>query len=61
PMSTGFGLAIVKRIVGQHHGAVVLNNRSEGGLKFSSVFPTGKPGGLRSGSNRLAYRQPAII
>ncbi|NAW69776.1 two-component system sensor histidine kinase EnvZ [Vibrio sp. V27_P1S3P104] len=37
---TGLGLAIVKRIVSQHHGAVVLNNRAEGGLKIQLSFPT---------------------
>lgn len=37
---TGLGLAIVKRIVSQHHGAVVLNNRSAGGLKVQLSFPT---------------------
>ncbi|MGY3568419.1 two-component system sensor histidine kinase EnvZ [Vibrio sp. SCSIO 43135] len=37
---TGLGLAIVKRIVSQHHGSVVVNNRSEGGLKAQISFPT---------------------
>lgn len=37
---TGLGLAIVKRIVSQHHGSVVVNNRSEGGLKVQISFPT---------------------
>lgn len=37
---TGLGLAIVKRIVSQHHGAVLLNNRAEGGLKIQISFPT---------------------
>ncbi|EGU35896.1 osmolarity sensor protein [Vibrio ichthyoenteri ATCC 700023] len=37
---TGLGLAIVKRIVSQHHGSVVVNNRSEGGLKVQVSFPT---------------------
>ncbi len=36
---TGLGLAIVKRIVSQHHGSVVVNNRSEGGLKVQVSFP----------------------
>lgn len=36
---TGLGLAIVKRIVGQHHGSVVLDNRTEGGLKVQLSFP----------------------
>lgn len=35
---TGLGLAIVKRIVSQHQGAVVVNNRSEGGLKAQISF-----------------------
>ncbi|RJX72433.1 two-component system sensor histidine kinase EnvZ [Vibrio sinensis] len=39
---TGLGLAIVKRIVSQHHGSVVVNNRSEGGLKVQISFPTRK-------------------
>ncbi|MCG6271482.1 two-component system sensor histidine kinase EnvZ [Vibrio vulnificus] len=39
---TGLGLAIVKRIVSQHHGSVVVNNRSEGGLKVQLSFPTGE-------------------
>ncbi|GAL14687.1 osmolarity sensory histidine kinase EnvZ [Vibrio astriarenae] len=39
---TGLGLAIVKRIVNQHHGAIVINNRSEGGLKAQISFPTVK-------------------
>ncbi|WP_260260135.1 two-component system sensor histidine kinase EnvZ [Vibrio intestinalis] len=37
---TGLGLAIVKRIVSQHNGSVVVNNRSEGGLKVQVSFPT---------------------
>ena len=36
---TGLGLAIVKRIVSQHQGSVVVNNRSEGGLKAQISFP----------------------
>ncbi|MFV0574795.1 MAG: two-component system sensor histidine kinase EnvZ [Vibrio sp.] len=38
----GLGLAIVKRIVSQHHGAIVVTNRSEGGLKVQISFPTVK-------------------
>ncbi|MGC9462278.1 ATP-binding protein, partial [Vibrio genomosp. F10] len=37
---TGLGLAIVKRIISQHNGTVVVNNRSEGGLKAQLSFPT---------------------
>ncbi|MGF1698072.1 two-component system sensor histidine kinase EnvZ [Vibrio kyushuensis] len=37
---TGLGLAIVKRIVSQHRGTVVVNNRSSGGLKAQLSFPT---------------------
>lgn len=37
---TGLGLAIVKRIVSQHNGSLVVNNRSEGGLKVQISFPT---------------------
>ena len=37
---TGLGLAIVKRIVSQHQGAVVVNNRSQGGLKAQISFPS---------------------
>ena len=37
---TGLGLAIVKRIVNQHNGSVVVNNRSDGGLKVQVSFPT---------------------
>ena len=37
---TGLGLAIVKRIISQHHGSVVINNRSEGGLRAQISFPT---------------------
>ncbi|MCL9780331.1 two-component system sensor histidine kinase EnvZ [Vibrio sp. S4M6] len=39
---TGLGLAIVKRIVSQHHGSVVISNRSEGGLRAQISFPTVK-------------------
>ena len=39
---TGLGLAIVKRIVNQHGGSVVVNNRSEGGLKVQLSFRIGK-------------------
>ncbi len=39
---TGLGLAIVKRIMGQHFGSVVMNNRSEGGLKVQISFPVAK-------------------
>ncbi|MGL4191006.1 MAG: two-component system sensor histidine kinase EnvZ [Vibrio sp.] len=37
---TGLGLAIVKRIVSQHHGAVAVSNRSQGGLRAQISFPT---------------------
>ncbi len=37
---TGLGLAIVKRIVSQHQGSVVVNNRIDGGLKVQLSFPT---------------------
>ncbi|EPE2279194.1 two-component system sensor histidine kinase EnvZ [Vibrio cholerae] len=37
---TGLGLAIVKRIVRQHHGAVSVSNRSQGGLRAQISFPT---------------------
>jgi len=36
---TGLGLAIVKRIISQHHGSVIMNNRSSGGLKVQLSFP----------------------
>lgn len=39
---TGLGLAIVKRIVSQHHGSVIVNNRSSGGLKVQISFPACK-------------------
>ncbi|WP_114766054.1 two-component system sensor histidine kinase EnvZ [Vibrio rhodolitus] len=39
---TGLGLAIVKRIVSQHNGSVVVNNRGEGGLKVQVSFPVNK-------------------
>ncbi|KOO02855.1 two-component system sensor histidine kinase EnvZ [Vibrio nereis] len=39
---TGLGLTIVKRIVSQHSGTVVVNNRSGGGLKVQVSFPTMK-------------------
>ncbi|WP_105902641.1 two-component system sensor histidine kinase EnvZ [Vibrio gangliei] len=38
----GLGLAIVKRIVSQHQGAILVTNRSEGGLKVQISFPTAK-------------------
>lgn len=37
---TGLGLAIVKQIVSQHHGAVSVSNRSQGGLRAQISFPT---------------------
>ncbi|KLN65527.1 MULTISPECIES: two-component system sensor histidine kinase EnvZ [Vibrio] len=39
---TGLGLAIVKRIVSQHNGSVIVNNRSGGGLKVQISFPATK-------------------
>lgn len=36
---TGLGLAIVKRIIRQHHGSVVMSNRTAGGLKVQLSFP----------------------
>ncbi|ELJ8554295.1 two-component system sensor histidine kinase EnvZ [Vibrio cholerae] len=42
---TGLGLAIVKRIVSQHHGAVSVSNRSQGGLRAQISFPTKKQKG----------------
>jgi two-component system osmolarity sensor histidine kinase EnvZ len=39
---TGLGLAIVKRIVSQHSGSVIVNNRSGGGLKVQISFPATK-------------------
>ncbi|ELJ8614283.1 two-component system sensor histidine kinase EnvZ [Vibrio cholerae] len=43
---TGLGLAIVKRIVSQHHGAVSVSNRSQGGLRAQISFPTKQQKGL---------------
>lgn len=37
---TGLGLAIVKRVIAQHHGTVMVNNRSQGGLNVQISFPT---------------------
>ncbi|GIA02795.1 osmolarity sensor protein EnvZ [Vibrio cholerae] len=37
---TGLGLAIVKRIISQHHGAVSVSNRTQGGLRAQISFPT---------------------
>ncbi|RTZ14598.1 two-component system sensor histidine kinase EnvZ [Vibrio aquaticus] len=39
---TGLGLAIVKRILSQHNGSVIVNNRSGGGLKVQISFPADK-------------------
>ncbi|NVD05333.1 two-component system sensor histidine kinase EnvZ [Vibrio sp. JPW-9-11-11] len=39
---TGLGLAIVKRILSQHNGSVIVNNRSGGGLKVQISFPAMK-------------------
>ncbi|UUM30515.1 two-component system sensor histidine kinase EnvZ [Vibrio japonicus] len=39
---TGLGLTIVKRIVSQHSGSVIVNNRSGGGLKVQISFPAMK-------------------
>lgn len=39
---TGLGLTIVKRIISQHSGAVVVNNRSGGGLRVQISFPAMK-------------------
>ncbi|MEL7290521.1 MAG: two-component system sensor histidine kinase EnvZ [Pseudomonadota bacterium] len=39
---TGLGLAIVKRILSQHSGSVIVNNRSGGGLKVQISFPAMK-------------------
>ncbi|NLS13947.1 two-component system sensor histidine kinase EnvZ [Vibrio sp. SM6] len=36
---TGLGLAIVKRIVSQHQGSLMVNNRREGGLQVQISFP----------------------
>ncbi|GAL24159.1 osmolarity sensory histidine kinase EnvZ [Vibrio variabilis] len=36
------GLAIVKRIISQHHGSVSITNRSGGGLKAQVSFPVPK-------------------
>lgn len=40
--STGLGLAIVKRIVMQNEGQVQVENRTEGGARFTLIFPVGK-------------------
>ncbi|KOO06625.1 two-component system sensor histidine kinase EnvZ [Vibrio hepatarius] len=39
---TGLGLTIVKRIISQHSGSVVVNNRSGGGLRVQISFPAMK-------------------
>ncbi|MCY3683058.1 MAG: ATP-binding protein [Gemmatimonadetes bacterium] len=39
---TGLGLAIVKRIVMQNDGQVQVENRTEGGAKFTLMFPLGE-------------------
>ncbi len=38
----GLGLAIVKRIVTAHKGTVTVQNRSEGGAKFTIILPLNK-------------------
>ena len=39
---TGLGLAIVKRIVMQNEGQVQVENRAQGGARFTLIFPLGK-------------------
>ncbi len=39
---TGLGLAIVKRIVMQNEGQVWVENRTEGGARFTLMFPLGE-------------------
>ncbi|MDA8019332.1 MAG: ATP-binding protein [Thermoanaerobaculia bacterium] len=43
---TGLGLAITRRIVEQHSGSVVAQNRPEGGLSVVITLPTRPPGSL---------------
>ena len=40
--STGLGLAIVKRIVMQNEGQVQVEDRAQGGARFTLMFPVGK-------------------
>ncbi|CCQ73802.1 PAS domain-containing sensor histidine kinase [Magnetospira sp. QH-2] len=39
PTGTGLGLAIVRKIMEDHGGELLLNNRDEGGARASLVFP----------------------
>ncbi len=41
---TGLGLAIVKKIMEDHHGALVLEDRVEGGARVILHFPVHQPG-----------------
>ncbi|MGB2079386.1 MAG: two-component system sensor histidine kinase EnvZ [Vibrio sp.] len=49
---TGLGLAIVKRIVNQHHGSIMVTNRSAGGLRVQVSLPVYKDKRLKPKPNR---------
>ncbi len=36
---TGLGLAIVKKIVEEHHGEILIRNRTEGGAAITIALP----------------------
>lgn len=49
---TGLGLAIVKRIINQHHGSIVVANRSAGGLRVQVSLPVAKDKRLKPKPSR---------
>jgi nitrogen fixation/metabolism regulation signal transduction histidine kinase len=39
PRGTGLGLAVVKKIVDEHHGSIAIENRAERGACVSVLLP----------------------
>ena len=61
PGSTGLGLAIVKKIMEDHNGYLLLDDREGGGAKVSLVFPPMERTAETDGSDDQGEEDPMKV